>query len=366
MKKLMAVVFAGLLAGSVFANGVKDGQGGSPRKRLTKETIKVGFVYIGSINDAGYTQGHDVGRIALEKQGIQCLYLENVADNADCEVAIRNLIDQGCNVIYTTSFGFMDWTLKVAGEYENIYFGHCSGYKRAPNVSTYFEKNYQPCYLEGIAAGLKTKVNRIGFVAPFLIPEIIRQVNAFVLGVQSVNPNATVEVLQANTWYDPTLEKAIALELINGGCDIIAMAMDSVGALVAAQERGVFCIGYNLPGRDAAPDTYLTGALYHWDVWYQDDVQRILDGTWESRAYWGSIGEGAVSLDTLTPLNHPDAAGKIKAVQDQMIAGTFDPFVGPLSDQTGTVKIPAGTKMTDDEIWNMNWFVKGVKGVIPQ
>jgi basic membrane protein A len=365
MKKQGLVLFLALAVTlAAFAGG--KSQTGAAGTKITKENIKVGFVYIGSIHDEGYTQSHDEGRKALEKLGIKCIYLEDVADNADCETAIRNLIDQGCNVIYTTSYGFMDWTIKVAAEYPNIYFGHCSGDKRAANVSTYFEKIYQPAYLTGISAGLKTKANRIGYVGAYPIPEVIRGINAFALGVQSVNPNATVEVLWANTWYDPTLEKSIALELLNNGCDVMAQCMDTTAAQIAAQEKGAFAVGYNLASPTAAPRAYLTAALFHWEVWYLDDVQRILDGTWTSRDYWEGFSTGAVSVDTLTSLNHPDAAAKVEDIQAKMKAGTFDPFVGPLYDQSGAVKIPAGTQMAEKEIWNMGWFIKGVVGTIPQ
>jgi len=363
MKKILIAALTFALAVSVFAAGGKDA--GKAAVKPTKDNLKVGFVYIGSIHDEGYTQAHDKGRLALEAMGIKTAYVENVPENADCEKAIRDLIDQGCNVIYTTSFGFMDWTVKVANDFPNVYFAHCSGYKRAPNMSTYFGKIYQARYLSGIAAGYKTKSNKIGYVAAYPIPECIRGINAFTLGVQSVNPDATVEVLWTSTWYDPAVEKQGAIELLNKGCDIIAQHQDTTAPQIAAQEKGAYAIGYNTSTANAAPKAYLTAPLFHWEVFYVDDVNHILNGTWTSRAYWDGLASGMVTLDTLTANNDPRAAAAIDAAKAKIISGAMDPFTGPLYDQSGAVKIPAGTKMSDDDIWNMSWFVKGVIGTIP-
>ncbi|MDR2394650.1 MAG: BMP family ABC transporter substrate-binding protein [Treponema sp.] len=366
-KKLWAFLLALGLVVSAFAGGGKDaGKASAATGKPAGDTLKVGFVYIGAINDEGYTQAHDKGRLAIEALGIKTAYIENVAENADCEKAIRDLIDQGCTVIYTNSFGFMDWTIKVAADNPQVYFGHCSGYKRAPNVSTYFGKIYQARYLSGIAAGLKTTANQIGYVAAMPIPEVIRGINAFTLGVQSVNPNATVEVIWTNTWYDPSVEKQAALELLNKGCDVIAQHQDTTAPQIAAQERGAFAVGYNVATASAAPRAYLTAPLFHWEVFYVDDVKSIQAGTWKSRAYWEGFSNGTVSLDTLTGNNVPEATEKVAEAQAKITAGAFDPFTGPLTDQSGTVKVPAGVKMTDDEIWNMGWFVQGIIGTIPQ
>jgi len=362
MKKvLIAVLSVALVFGA--CTGKKESAGKTDSKP-NKDNLKVGFIYIGSIHDEGYTQAHDRGRLALEKMGIKCAYVEDVPENADCEKAIRDLIDQGCNVIYTNSFGFMDWTLKVANDFPNIYFAHCSGYKRAENMSTYFGKIYQARYLSGIAAGYKTKANKIGYVAAYPIPEVIRGINAFTLGAQSVNPAATVEVIWSSTWYDPAVEKQVAIQLLNNGCDVIAQHQDTTAPQIAAQERGAFAVGYNTSTANAAPQAYLTAPLFHWDVFYVDDVNHVLAGTWKSRAYWEGFSNGTVSLDKLTDNNDPRAAAAIDAARNGIIAGTLEPFTGPLKDQSGAIKVPEGTRMTDDEIWNMGWFVKGVIGNI--
>ncbi len=334
-------------------------------KTLTKDNLKVGFVYIGSINDEGYTQAQDQGRLALEQLGIQTLYVENVPENSDCEKVIRDLIDQGCNAIYTTSFGFMDWTIKVAKDYPEIKFGHCSGYKTAGNVSTYFGRAYEARYLAGIVAGLKTTTNKIGYVAAFPLPECIRGINGFARGVQSVNPDATVEVIWTNTWYDPTVEKQAALELLNKGCDVLEQHQDTTSPQIAAQEKGAFAIGYNVPSPKAAPKAYLTAPLFHWATFIVDDVNSILNGTWKSRSYWEGLKSGMVSLDKLTDLCAPGTDKKVAEAQDAIIDGSLKIFEGPIYDQNGELKVAEGEVMSDNDVWNMSWFVKGVEGVIP-
>lgn len=363
MKKiaLLAVLAAALAFSGCTKNNTAD-------VKITKDNIKVGFVYIGTINDQGYTQAQDQGRLALAELGLdldkQTMYKENVPENADCERAIRDLIDAGCNVIYTTSFGFMDWTLKVAEEFPNIKFGHCSGYKTSENMSTYFGKIFEARYLAGIVAGLKTKSNKIGYVAAFPIPECIRGINGFTQGVRSVNPDAVVEVVWTNTWFDPVVEKQGALELLNKGCDIIEQHQNTTAPQVAAQEKGAFCIGYNSPSPYAAPKAYLTAPIFNWGAFIKDDVSKILDGTWESRKYWEGLSTGMVALDDLTSLCAPGTAEKVAQAKKGIIDGTLKVFAGPVYDQTGKERVPAGTFMSDDEVWNMNWFVKGVNGLI--
>jgi basic membrane protein A len=362
MKKALIVMMAVL---ALFATSCAKKTEAKAVAKLTKDTIKVGFVYIGTINDEGYTQAHDQGRLALNDMGIKTAYIESVAENADCEKAIRDLIDQGCNVIYTTSFGFMDWTLKVAADHPAVYFGHCSGYKSAANVSTFFGKIEQPRYLSGIVAGMKTKSNKIGYVAAMPIPEVIRGINAFTLGVQSVNPAATVEVIWTNTWFDPAVEKQAALELLNKGCDVMAQHQDSTATQIAAQEKGAFAIGYNTPTGNAAPKAYLTAPLFKWATFYTDDVKAILDGSWSSRAYWEGLDKGMVDLDAITDNAASGSKEAVDAAKAKILDGSLKLFTGPIADQGGAEKVAAGVTMTDDEVWNMSWFVKGVIGTIP-
>ena len=371
-KKLLAALMAAamLLTGCSGGNSSSDSSasGSSAAESGTDSTaanndIKVGFVYIGSINDGGYTQAHDKGRLAIEEQlGVETAYIENVEENVSAvTTAIDTLIEEnGCNLIYTNSFGFMDGTLQMAKDYPDVKFAHCSGYQRLDNMSTYFGKAYQARYLTGIVAGMKTEKNYIGYVAAKPIPEVIRGINAFTLGVQSVNPDAKVEVYFTNTWYDPTEEKNGALALLNKGVDVIAQHQDTTAPQVAAQEKGAYCIGYNFPTPDAAPDAYLTAACFDWATFYVDDCKRAIDGTWTSRAYWEGLSEHMTYIDTLTSLCAEGTQEKVDAAQAAIIDGTLEPFTGPLYDQDGNLKVEEGVKMTDDEIWNMDWYVQGV------
>ena len=292
-KKLLAAFMAAAMLLTGCSGNTSSGSSAANDASSTADnaaSVKAGFVYIGKIDDGGYTQAHDQGRLAIEKMGVETAYVEDVAETVSdtCE-AIRTLIDEGCNLIYTNSFGFMEGTVEMAKEYPNVKFAHCSGYQRSDNLSTYFGKVYQARYLAGIVAGMKTEKNYIGYVAAKGIPEVIRGINAFTLGVQSVNPDAKIEVVFTDTWYDPSVEKQAALELLNKGVDVIAQHQDTTAPQVAAQEKGAYCIGYNFPTADAAPDAYLTAACFNWSTFYTDDCQRALDGTWTSRAYWEGL-----------------------------------------------------------------------------
>lgn len=274
----------------------------SALKPIKKENLKVGFVYIGDINDGGYTQSHDKGRLALEAEGIKCLYKEDVPESADCETAIRELIDQGCNVIYTTSFGFMQYTAKVAKEYPNVYFGHATGDMTEANMCNYMGRIEEARYLTGIVAGMTTKANKIGYVAAMPYAECIRGINAFTQGVRSVNPKATVEVVWTNTWYDVAKERQAAIELLNKGVDVLAQHQDSTACQIAAQEYGKYCIGYNMSTPNVAPKSYLTAAMFNWAKFYTDNVQSIIDGTWKAESYWEGLKAGWVDIDKLSAL----------------------------------------------------------------
>ena len=365
-KRLLALLLAAVMVFAFAAcgdNGDKQTEGGETNamKAIAKEDLKVGFLYIGDINDGGYSQAHDKGRLALEEMGISCLYKENVPESADCEVAIRELIDQGCNVIYATSFGHMEYACKVADEYPNIYFGHATGYEVRPNLSNYMGRVIEPRYLAGIVAGMKTKSNKIGYVAAMQIPEVIRGCNAFTLGVQSVNPDAEVDLIWTNTWYDPAVEKQAANELLDKGCDVIAQHQDSTACQLAAQEKGAFAIGYNTPTPDAAPKAYLTAPIFNWAKFYVDDVTKIMNGTWVAGSYWEGLKSGWVGLDNLSSLVAEGTAEKVEEAKNAIMDGSLKLFSGEVYDNEGTLR---GKDLTDEEIYNMTWLVKGVNGKV--
>lgn len=327
-------------------------------------TFKVGFVHMGSIHDNGYTQAMDKARLELESQGIPTMYEEHVPDNSDCEKAIRRLIKGGCSVIYTTSWGFMDSTVKLAREYPYVWFGHCSGNVKdpPPNFKNFFGRMYQSRYLAGIVAGLMTKRNRIGYVAAFSLPECIRGINAFTLGVKSVNKIARVEVVWTKTWYDPGLEEAGAKELLDKRCDIIAQHQDTPACQIAAEKAGALAIGYNMPSRNAAPGAYLTSCYFNWDKFILKDVDDIRKGNRTNEPWWGGLESRVVDLDQLSDLCYPWIKDRVDAARKSIVDGNFKVFEGPVYDQKGTLRVREGEILSDEEIWNMNWFVDGVVG----
>lgn len=379
-KKLLAFVLACCMIFTLAAcnksdtTAKDDGAKGDAKeegsKKLTVDDLKVGFIYIGSKTDGGYSQAHDKGRLVLEeKLGVKTIALENVPENAsDAEKAIRDLIDQGCNVIYANSFNYEDSMLKVAKEYPDLYFGHATGIsqitgKGVENLTNYMGRIYEPRYLSGIAAGMKTTAKKIGYVAAFPTAEVIRGINAFTLGVRSVSPETTVEVLWINSWYDPAQERAAADELLNRGCDVIAQHCDTTGPQVAAQEKGAFAVGYNSPSKDAAPKAYLTAPLFNWGEYYISDVQSILDGNRKSGLWWEGMASGAVELDALSDNCAPGTAEKVEEAKQKIISGDFFVFQGPIKDNEGKERVKAGERMSDKDMYlNFDWFVEGVIG----
>lgn len=331
--------------------------------------LKVGFIYIGSVGDVGYTYAHDQGRKYLETtlkdKNIKTLAVENVPETAESEKAINNLIDQGCKVIFATSYGYMDFVEKAAKENPDVKFFHCSGYKsNSTNFVNYFGQIEEGRYLSGIVAGLKTKTNNIGYVAAMQIPEVIRGIDFFTLGVRSVNPDAVVNVKWTNTWYDPQVEKDAATALLNEGNDVIAQHQDSTAAQIAAQEKNAFAIGYNSDSSKAAPKAYLTAPVWNWGVYYADQVQKILDGTWKAENYLGGMKDGVVDIGPISDLVEDDIKTKVEEAKKKILDGSLNVLAGPIKDQTGAVKIPEGKVMTVEEQQSCKWFVEGVNGKI--
>lgn len=365
MKKLLAL----MLAVVMITAAVLTGCGSGSAAPAGGEGLKVGFIYIGTPGDVGYTFAHDQGRIYLEEQlkdkGVTTAKVESVPETAESEKAIKNLIDQDCKVIFATSFGYMDFVEKVAKEYPDVKFFHCSGNKsNKTNFVNYFGKIEQARYLTGIVAGLKTKSGNIGYVAAMQIPEVIRGIDAFTLGVRSVNPTAVVNVKWTNTWYDPQLEKSAAEALLNEGNDVIAQHQDSTAPQIAAQEKNAFAIGYNSDSSKAAPKAYLTAPVWNWGVYYVDQVQKILDGSWKAENYLGGMHEGVVDIGPMTDLVDADIKAKVEEVKTKILDGSLDVFAGPVKDQTGAVKIAEGATMTVEEQQACKWFVEGVNGKI--
>lgn len=334
---------------------------------VSAEDMIVGFIYVGPIGDGGWTYSHDLGRLYLEDQlGVKTIYKESVPETQEVESEIRNMIDQGATAIFATSFGFMDYVEKMSKEFPDVAFFHCSGYKTTDNMANYFGRMYEARYLSGIAAGLKTETNKLGYVAAFDIPEVIRGINAFALGAQSVNPEVEVEVVWTYTWYDPAIEKSAAIALLDGGADIIAQHQDTTGPQQAAEERGLYSIGYNTDMSEMAPEAYITAPIWNWGPYYVEQVQAVMDGSFESHAYWGEIEDGIVELAPLTENAAEGTADAIAEAEAKIIDNSLHVFAGPMLNQAGEIAVEDGKIMTDDEMLNMKWFVQGVKGEISE
>lgn len=333
------------------------------------EPLKVAFVYIGPPGDLGWTYEHDRGRLILEEQlgdQVETAYIEGVPEGPDAARVIRQYAQEGYDVIFTTSFGYMDPTLEVAQEFPDVYFEHCSGYKTSGNMSTYFGRIYQPRYLSGMVAGLMTESNIIGYAGAFPIPEVIRGINAFTLGVRAVNPDAEVHVVWTFTWYDPVVERESAEALLDEGADIIAQHQDTTEPQKAAQERGAFSIGYDSDMRQFVGDSVLCGPQWNWGTYYVSTVQEILDGTWSTHQYWGTMADGIVILTDYSPEVPDDVREVVDAKKQEILDGSMDVFCGPINDQGGEEAIAAGECMADDAMLGMDWFVEGVVGEIPE
>ncbi|MBU4439342.1 MAG: BMP family ABC transporter substrate-binding protein [Acetobacterium sp.] len=361
MKKRLGVLMLALMLVVVSVAGCSSG---STSKK--NDVVKVGFLYVGPADDGGWSQAHDNGRAKMvENLGgkVETIVKENVPEEKSAVVSsIRDMVDQGCTIIFGTSYGFMDGMVEAAKEFPDVKFEHCSGYMTADNLGTYFGKIEEPRYLSGIVAGLTTKTNKIAYVAAMPIPEVIRGINAFALGVKSVNPAATVNVSWTNTWYDPTVEKAAAEALIQQGCDVTAQHQDSTATMEAAKEAGKLSIGYDLSAATTMPEVYMTAPLWDFSGYYTDTVQSVIDGTWKSEQYWGGMNDGIVLLDTLTALAPGTAQGQVDTATKAIKSGQLTIFAGELKDQTGAVKVPAGTSMTDEALLSMDWFVDNVVG----
>ncbi len=366
MLVVMALVVAGCGGGQTPAS--TDKKEDAP-KEGTGEKLKVAYIYVGPVGDAGWTYAHDQGRQYLEKElpNIETSFVESVPETpADAERVLTDLVNKGNKVIFATSFGYMDSVLKVAKKYPDVIFLHCSGYKTDKNVGTYFGRMYQPRFLSGMAAGKQTKSNTIGFVAAMPIPEVVWGINSFTLGVKSVNPTAKVKVVWTNTWYDPAKEKDAAKSLLDAGADVIAMHQDTPGPMQAAEEKGAFSVGYNTDMRQFAPKAVLTGPVWNWGPYYVNTVKAVIDGTWKSEQYFGSMADGIIDLAPYGDMVSEDVRKLVDEKKQAILDGKFEVFAGPIKDQSGAVKVPEGKTMTDEEVLNMMWFVEGVDGSIPK
>jgi basic membrane protein A len=339
--------------------------GGLSRLAAAADPLQIGFVYVAPIGDAGWTYQHELGRRAMDAAlagKVKSTYVENVEEGADAERVIRKLATDGNKLIFTTSFGYMNPTLKVAEQMPAVKFEHATGYKRSANLSTYSARFYEGRYLAGLIAGRMSKTGVIGYIAAFPIPEVVQGINATLIAAQSVNPKATIKVVWTSSWFDPGKERAAADTLISQGADVVTNHTDSTAVVQAGEEKGIWSLSYNSDMAKYGPKTCLTGVTMVWDQYYIDEANAVLGGTWKSHDTWGGVKEGMIKL---APYNKalPDAV--VKEVADKQAAlasGTLKPFAGPLKDQSGKQVVAAGTSMSDKDILGMKFFLEGVQG----
>ncbi|HEV7437883.1 MAG TPA: BMP family ABC transporter substrate-binding protein [Pseudorhizobium sp.] len=333
-----------------------------------QDKTKVCFIYVGSKTDGGWTQAHDIGRQALQEhfgEKIETPFLENVPEGPDAERAIERMARSGCALVFTTSFGFMDATAKVAQRFPDVKFEHATGFKAAENVATYNARFYEGRYIQGQIAAKMSKKGVAGYIASFPIPEVVMGINAFLLGAQSVNPDFELKVVWANTWFDPGKEADAAKALIDQGVDILTQHTDTTAPMQVAAERGIMAFGQASDMIAAGPNTQLTAIVDTWGNYYIKRVQALLDGNWKSEQIWDGLKDGILTMAPYT--NMPD---DVKAMAEETEAkiksGELHPFTGPVKKQDGSDWLAEGEKAEDGVLLGMNFYVQGVDDQLPQ
>ena len=332
-----------------------------------EDKVKVGFIYVGPIGDHGWTYRHDIGRLDVEKHfgdKVETVYLENVKYGPDAERAIRAMAKSGADIIFATSFGYMEPMLKVAKEFPNVKFEHATGYKQSKNMASYGLRLYQARHVQGVIAGLMTKTNKICYVGAFPIPEVIREINTYYLGAKTVNPDVDIDIVWVNTWYDPGKEAQAAEVMIAEGCDMVAQHTDSPAPLQAAEKAGVLGFGQASSQYKFAPKAQLTATIDNWSPYYISKVQGVIDGTWKTGDYFGHMNDDVVQMAPFT--NMPD---KVKAfaqnIKDSFKNGKYFAFTGPIKDNTGKIQLKAGEIADDAHLNSMMYYVEGIDAKVP-
>jgi basic membrane protein A len=348
-----------------------DAPGRPPPSAPPAAPLKVGFVYVSPIGEAGWSYQHDLGRRAMEKalgSRVRSTVVESVAEGADSERVIRDLARQGCGLIFATSFGYLEPTLRVAADFPNVKFEHAGGYKTAPNVDTYNARYYEARYLAGMLAGSVSRSGIAGYVAGFAVPEVVQGIDAFALGMRATNPKAVVKVVWLNTWFDPAREAEAAQTLVNQGADVLTNHSASPAVAQTAQAnfatKGVRFLGYQSDMHAYAPDAQLAAVTIHWGGYYTAVARSVLDGTWKPQPVWGGIRDGLVDLTAIDPKLPAPVRAQIDERRKQIVAGRFKPFSAPLRDNRGTLRLAHGA-LDDAAIQQLNWLVEGVGGGLP-
>ncbi|MEO6625778.1 MAG: BMP family ABC transporter substrate-binding protein [Burkholderiaceae bacterium] len=349
----------------------------SPAFSADATPLKVGFVYVTPLTDAGWVRQHDQGRKALEAalngpgaapRRVETVYVENVAEGPDAERVIRDLALQGCKLIFTPSFGYMEPTLKVAAEFPSVRFESITGYKTASNVAVANARYYEGRYLAGVAAGHMSRSGSAGYVAGFPIPEVLQGINAFTLGMRSVNPRAQIKLIWLDTWFDPARERDAAMTLINQNADVLAFHTGSNAVMVAAEERGKMAVAYHSDMRKVAPQAQIISVTHEWGAYYTRRARAVLEGSWRSGSVWGGVREGMVRVGDFGPQVPPKVRQDVLARQRDIAAGRLHPFSASghaILDNQGKTVVVKGKTPSDAELQSMHWLAEGVQGGLP-
>ncbi|GAA3863643.1 BMP family ABC transporter substrate-binding protein [Celeribacter arenosi] len=337
---------------------------------IAQDKTKVGFIYVGPVGDGGWTYEHDQGRLAVEAEfgdAVETIYQENVPEGADAERAITQMALSGADLIFTTSFGYMDPTINVAAKFPDVKFEHATGYKQADNVGVYSARFYEGRAVQGTIAGRITKSNKVGYIGSFPIPEVIRGINAAYIHAKKVNPDVEFSVVWAYTWFDPAKEADAAQALIDQGADVILQHTDSTAPQAAAQKAGnVYTFGQASDMAEYAPMPRVSSIIDHWGPYYVARTKAVMDGTWESDNTWDGIGAGMVGIGEITDAVPAEVKAEALALKDAIASGEYMPFTGPLNKQDGSVWLAEGETADDGTLAGMNFYVEGLTGDIPQ
>ena len=367
-KNLARVRLSRRIAMSLLGAGAALSTTTSASAQTPPEPLKIGFVYVTPIGDAGWTYQHEQGRLAMQRAlgaRVATTVVEGVAEGPDAERVMRELAASGHRLIFATSFGYLEPALRVAADYPAVRFEHAGGYKSAPNLATYDARYYEARYLAGMLAGAVSRSGIAGYVAGFAVPEVVQGINAFTLGMLETNPKAQVKVLWLNSWFDPSRERDAALTLVNQGADVLTNHTASPAVAQTAQDRKVRVIANQSDMRRYAPDAQLAAVTHHWGGFYTQVAQSLLDGRWSAQPVWGGMKDGLVALSAIDPAVPAAVREGIEARRKEIESGRFKPFAAPLADNTGTLRLASG-ELDDRAIGGMNWFVKGVVGSVPR
>ncbi|MFD1704094.1 BMP family ABC transporter substrate-binding protein [Methylopila henanensis] len=333
------------------------------------DPLKVAFVYVGPIGDHGWSYQHDVGRKAVEKEfgdKVKVSYVENVSEGPDAERVIAQLAQGGADLIFTTSFGFMNPTLKVASRFPKVKFEHATGFKTAKNVSIYNARFYEGRYIAGIISAKLSKTGTIGYIASFPIPEVVMGINAAYLGAKTVNPDIKIKTIWVSSWFDPGKESDAAKALADQGADVLMQHTDSPAAMKFAEERGIHAFGQASDMAAFGPKAQLTSIIDDWNYYYIDRVKAVMDGTWATKDTWDGLKEKMVELAPYGPAVPEDVRTLADATKAKIISGELHPFTGPINKQDGSPWLKEGEKASDKDLLSMNFFVQGVEGSLPK